>query len=106
MSEEQGYQGWKSYETWLVKLWIDNEQASQEYWLERARLCADSAEATEFSSAERVAVYELADLLQENHEDLAPQTSGVYADLLNASLSRVNWREIAEALIEDAKEIA
>jgi len=30
------YNGWTNYETWLVKLWIDNEQGSQDYWIERA----------------------------------------------------------------------
>lgn len=30
MANENEYQGWKNYETWNVKLWIDNEQGSQE----------------------------------------------------------------------------
>ena len=31
------YQGWTNYETWAVKLWIDNEEGSSDYWRERAR---------------------------------------------------------------------
>ena len=29
--DEKGYNGWKNYETWLVALWIDNEQSSYSY---------------------------------------------------------------------------
>jgi hypothetical protein len=30
------YNGWTNYETWLVKLWLDNDQWSQEAMLELA----------------------------------------------------------------------
>lgn len=28
MSESTGYNGWSNYETWLVALWLNNDQAS------------------------------------------------------------------------------
>lgn len=28
MSETTGYNGWSNYETWLVSLWLNNDQAS------------------------------------------------------------------------------
>lgn len=31
------YNGWTNYETWLVKLWMDNEQGSYSYFQEEAR---------------------------------------------------------------------
>ena len=34
---EDGYNGWKNYETWLVALWLDNERETYEYWREEAR---------------------------------------------------------------------
>jgi hypothetical protein len=34
---EKTYNGWTNYETWLVKLWIDNDEGSYHYWTERAR---------------------------------------------------------------------
>lgn len=29
------YNGWSNYETWNVKLWIDNEEGSYDYWREQ-----------------------------------------------------------------------
>jgi hypothetical protein len=94
---EQGYNGWTNYETWLVKLWMDNEQATQEYWLEMAR--------------DDVTAYDLSQTLQTEYNDMRAEllgqqhTATVWDDLLGAALSAVNWYEIATALIEDAKEI-
>jgi hypothetical protein len=36
-------------------------------------------------------------------KDNTPTVVGVYADLLNAALSEVNWHEIATSLIEDTE---
>lgn len=33
------YNGWTNYETWLVKLWQDNDQGDQEYWQKQAEEC-------------------------------------------------------------------
>ena len=30
-SMSERYNGWTNYETWLVNLWMDNEQGSQEF---------------------------------------------------------------------------
>ncbi len=32
MSDEKGYNGWSNYETWNVKLWMDNDEGSYNYW--------------------------------------------------------------------------
>ena len=37
------YNGWHNYETWLVKLWIDNEEGSYNYWREVAQECWNEA---------------------------------------------------------------
>ena len=29
---DKTYNGWSSYETWLVKLWMDNEEGTYNYW--------------------------------------------------------------------------
>lgn len=33
--EDKRYNGWVNYETWLVNLWIDNDQGEHEYWQEQ-----------------------------------------------------------------------
>jgi len=87
------YNGWTNYETWAVKLWMDNDRGSYEYWQERARANTDGE-------------YNLSQELKSEHEDAMPEVPGVFADLLSAALSEVNWYEIAESLLEDAKETA
>jgi hypothetical protein len=96
------YQGWSNYETWCVKLWIDNEEGSHLYWGERAReRYEESKEENDELHAARCA---LADELKEAFEDAAPELQGMWADLLNAALSEVNWYEMAGSMLEDAKE--
>ena len=52
------YNGWRNYETWVTKLWIDNDQSEEEYWLE---------EAERYSKAS-----DLAERLKDYHQDLMP----------------------------------
>jgi hypothetical protein len=95
------YNGWTNYETWVVKLWIDNDQGTQEYWLEQAQ----EAQATFEDSA----LQNLANALYQSHADYAAERLGqvndVFADLLTAALDSVNWREIAANLMEEQAEI-
>jgi len=102
MTEEK-CNGWTNRETWLIALWIDNDQGSQEYWLKEAGDAMDDTNA-EQSHAIRI----LADRLKDEHTLDAEhvEITGVYADLMNYALAGVNWYEIAEHLIESAKEQA
>ena len=95
------YNGWTNYETWNVKLWLDNDHGSYLYWRERSEeRYEEGKEAEDMDSA----TYELANELQAFHEENVPEVLGTYADLLGAALSEVNWHEIAESLMGDAKE--
>ena len=38
------YNGWYNYETWMVNLWMDNDQGSHEMWREHARDSIDADE--------------------------------------------------------------
>ena len=96
-----GYNGWTNYETWNVKLWLDNDEGSYLYWRERAEERYAEGKAGEDMDS---AVSDLRDELQSSHEENMPEVHGTYADLLGAALSEVNWHEIAESLMEDAKE--
>lgn len=102
--ETKTYNGWTNYETWAVKLWMDNEEGTQNYWQEIARETFEDAEADKTFSKEERAALTLMDNLKEQHEQALPELQGFAADLLNAAMSEVNWHEIAESLISDAHE--
>lgn len=109
---DETYNGWTNYETWAVKLWIDNEEHDQNYWLEQARdiqtperIAALRNDYNQDVTAERLAVWNLAEQLKDEHQEGMPEVTGVFSDLMSHSLGRVDWYAIAESLIEDAAEI-
>lgn len=102
------YNGWTNYETWLVKLWMDNEEGSSNYWHEQAEMCLEQTDRRGFEDTEASAM--LSDMLKERHEEIIYETipqhlhASFIMDLMNAAMSEVNWYEIAESLLQDAKE--
>jgi hypothetical protein len=111
-AEETGYQGWKNYETWAVALWLDNDEGSSDYWREQAAQLQgdmaekqyderDSGDPNVHGKPSDRAQWDLAEQLKQHHEDMAEElgAQGVFADLLNAALSEVDWDEIAEHFI-------
>ena len=113
---DKGYNGWTNYETWLVNLWIDNDQGTQEYWLDKAK---DFAECAQDSSQVRdgiwttaeAAKFNFADFLKDRYEGdaayfLPSDRANVFHDLLQAALGRVEWMEIAASLLDECKESA
>ncbi len=105
MNATEKYNGWTNYETWNVKLWLDNDEGSYRYWGATAQEVYDEAEADDsFTKAERAAL-DLADRLKDEINEAAPDLgASCFADLLGAALSEVDWMEIANALIEDEVE--
>ena len=94
--EGKGYQGWANYETWVVKLWIDNEENSHNYWQERARELKEEGAAP--------ITLALADELKEGYDEDNPlEEAGVYTDLLYSALGEVDWQEIATSILEGGK---
>ena len=94
------YNGWANYETWLVNLWIDNEQGSQAFFREQAKAEYDEAVATDLWTREESARFHFADWLKEYYDENLPEMPGVYGDLLGAALGAVNWDEIARHHID------
>lgn len=104
------YNGWTNYETWAVKLWIDNEEYSYRFWKEQAqeawKASADKSP-NQFMNRRDNAQSMLAEWLKDQHEDesihpvFKAAEGSVFADLLNAALSDVNWHEIANAMLDD-----
>jgi hypothetical protein len=87
------YNGWANYETWVVKLWLDNEEASYRYWVEEARC---------WHGRDDGAAPGLARRLKDELTEAAPlDQPSLYSDLLWAALDEVDWLEIAESYLED-----
>jgi hypothetical protein len=97
----ENYNGWTNFPTWNVALWMGNEEGSQEYYAQLAReLYSDASDDETFTRLENAALI-LASQLKDQFEENAPELVGCYADLLNAALSEVNWREIAENILSE-----
>ena len=87
----KGHNGWSNYETWNVALWVDNDQGAYEHRCEMARRARSP--------------HALASNVKEWVEDMAPDLgTTMFADLLNAALSEVDWYEIAENWYAEAHE--
>ncbi len=93
------YNGWYNYETWLLKLWQDNDQGEQEYWQEAAEQCVKT-------DGKEDAVHPLADMMREHYEAQAVEaigTTGLFCDMITAALHEVNWREIAQHYVDEVE---
>lgn len=92
------YNGWTNYQTWVINLWLTNDSSSDEYLREQAHECLDLHDGDKDG-----AVQALANAIEAQHEELSPTGSidGPFADLLNHALGMVDWREIAQHVIDD-----
>ena len=103
------YNGWENYPTWAVRLWLDNDEASQERALEMAKQAVHDAKTPlRFNDMEieRKADGLLADHLRvfvQNEEPHLP--ASMFSDLLGWAIGQVNWYELAASYIQDATEV-
>ena len=99
------YNGYTSYQTWAVALWIDNNRDSYD---ERNTLVSetweDAVDDSVFTRSQN-ARYDLADTLKAwVQEAMIPDLGATLAsDLLTAALSEVNWLELADTWLADAE---
>lgn len=91
MTDSDGYNGWQNHETWVVNLWLNNDEVSEWAASRTARRAPNDYEAGK-------ALRELveSDVLG----DEAPATMAT--DLLTSALGAVNWQEIAAAFREES----
>lgn len=100
---DKEYNGWTNYETWLVKLWMDNDQGSYEHYKELTREIQSGDNTNRFLPDRDMTVYNLAKAISHEFYDANPigDDASVWNDLMSAALSEVNWQEIAQSLIDD-----
>jgi hypothetical protein len=115
MQDDQGYNGWKNYETWSVALIIDNDQRLQA----AAREVVDLArmEARQDDEPDYIAVlppadherYRAADALRDWVERFAEvdleisdqePMSYLWSQLASAAMGRVDWDEVARHYLD------
>lgn len=80
----KSYKGWTNQETWFVNLWLNNEQYSYQALCEAMKLRSVHKQAKRL---EKEVQFTLKGCLNE---------ASLWNDLLDLSLSRVNWLEIVE----------
>jgi hypothetical protein len=83
------YNGWKNWETWNYKLWLDEEGNTNWYY--------------EYVKENNTSVEQLTDMLDneawERYDEIN-QTSGFFNDVVSHAIRAVNFREIAESIKE------
>jgi hypothetical protein len=95
---KETYNGWSNYETWNVNLWLTNDEGSESMLqeiMDRYRKDEDDSDSEDDINGAAGAVK---DWVEEMRPDLG---SSMFADLLGAALSEVDWYEIAENHMDD-----
>lgn len=93
------YNGWNNYETWLVNLWLTNDQGGDERITEMVNDYHDQGLA-DFSDALKEHVEELVEII--GGEDI--HSKPLVGDLIGAALSEVDWYELASTYDRDRYE--
>ena len=105
MNNEKGYQGWSSYSTWVVHLWMSNEEDTYRYWREKGREISEtfpaSVELVSPHQQYKTARVALADDMNEHYKEEMPELDGMWGDLLSSALGEVDWFEIADSILEE-----
>lgn len=97
------YQGYANYETWLITLWIDNEEDSYSQWRNRALdIAKEKTNGKPLRGRlKRGVIAELADELKTEFTDGQPVLEGFWSDLLSSALGEVDWYEVAETRFDE-----
>ena len=85
------YNGWYNYETWLCALWLQNDSGSCLYWEDVTNECDDVAD--------------LARAIEDEINGINPVSdTSLYADLMSAAISEINFSEIAHHFWDDYRD--
>lgn len=92
--------------TWLVGLWIDNDEGDYNYWAEVAQEIASESEADDILTREQRAKYDLAERMKDEFEERAEAfvgNTGLFCDMLGRAIGEVDWDKLAESRLEDVE---
>ena len=107
MENNEKYNGWTNKETWLICLWIDNEQALQEKVLQLAadaKINPKKSEVWTVAEAEKFTLEQsIDDFVDELIYNERESAGGLISDLLSCAISRINFLELAEHYLEEVK---
>ena len=77
-----GYNGWSNRETWIVSLWLTNTDYLTDSVMQRITNDCNTID----------------DIAEQIMELATLEPNSLWSDLVYIALTRVNWREIAEAM--------
>lgn len=115
---EDGYNGWRNYETWSVALIIDNDRGLYnlrrdliEQWATQAR---EEGPTYDWETPEQYTLREVAQNVRNWVEGEAPESEAfaqngfqyLWSQLLAAALSEVDWNELAEHWVAEVEGVA
>lgn len=95
-NNNEKYQGYSNRETWLMSIWLDNDEDTYSHWRDRTWAILKSLDCDR--------KLELSRELEEWCKRQQPQLeSGLYSDLLTTAVSRIEWSEVAKRLLTDVE---
>ena len=92
------YNGYSSYETWLVAVWVDNHQGSIDHWVHVAKHHYNIAEDSKHFTKREEATISFSGDMAEWYGDRVPDSNEIgrlWWDMLHAALGSVDWYELA-----------
>lgn len=99
-TQSETYNGWTNRETWLVNLWLGNDQATYSEVLDATRDALDTPHP-------RLTLADwLRDWLELQVSECCGTRYGFVTDLALAASAHVDWQEVADGWLSDAQENA
>jgi hypothetical protein len=89
------YNGWTNWETWVTKLWLDNDEYVY-------NLICEMVQSTKSDDGEGISGDDLQEFVWNTWDpDGMYVQSGLFCDFVLSSMNMVNWNELANAYNAD-----